>query len=456
MTLDELKHIYRPLPGNGFVMALDTGAVINAEANAMLQALHSRSIGGIKAHLEKLKKTGPEKFMSSHYIGYGHKSIGDCGTVTLFIEGVSMLAAKAVQDTMLYNGQESSTRYLDFATQPFTNPAGSPEGSALLESLRALYLKGLEVMKRELALRHPMQEGENEKEWQKAINARAFDVMRSFLPAGAATNLAWHTELRHALDHLLRLEHHPLQEVRTLVRAALEALQEKYPSSFLLKERSVSFEAYVQDWMRREYYHNPAYCPEKVALVRDGISHSLLQTYSALSTRPPKTELPKFVGEAGMAQFAFPIDFGSFRDIQRHRSLIQRMPLLTTAHGFHPWYLKQMPEYLRDEARQFLAEYEKKVLELGLSPEETQYYVPMGYLVACRATGDLPALVYLCELRSGISVHPTLRMVAQDMGRLLLKSYGSDGLKLYLDTTPDRFNVARGKQDIVEKVPAIA
>src|SRR3989338_5617161 len=86
-----LKHVTRELPGGGKVLVLNTGAIIGPEAEAMLQALHSRSVGGIAEHLEKLAEKGPEKFMSQFYVGYGHKSIGDCGSVTVFIEGVSML-----------------------------------------------------------------------------------------------------------------------------------------------------------------------------------------------------------------------------------------------------------------------------------------------------------------------------------------------------------------------------
>jgi len=72
--------------------------------------------------LEVLAEKGADNFMSKFYVGYGHKSIGDCGSITLFIEGVSMLGAKAIQDTKLYNGQEASTRYIDFSKQPILNP----------------------------------------------------------------------------------------------------------------------------------------------------------------------------------------------------------------------------------------------------------------------------------------------------------------------------------------------
>ena len=98
MSIESLKHTVKELNGGGMVMILDTGAVIGPESQAMIQALHSRSTGGVKHHLEILAKKGAENFMANFYVGYGHKSIGDCGTITLFIEGISMLAAKAIQE----------------------------------------------------------------------------------------------------------------------------------------------------------------------------------------------------------------------------------------------------------------------------------------------------------------------------------------------------------------------
>src|SRR3989344_7124856 len=121
-NIDNLRHTQVDIKVWGKVIVLDTGAVIGPESSAMLQALHSRSTGGLESHLKILAEKGPENFMKNFYVGYGHKSIGDCGSITLFIEGISMLAAKAIQDWPLYSGQESSTRYIDFQIQPFKNP----------------------------------------------------------------------------------------------------------------------------------------------------------------------------------------------------------------------------------------------------------------------------------------------------------------------------------------------
>ncbi|HEV7424035.1 MAG TPA: FAD-dependent thymidylate synthase, partial [Candidatus Paceibacterota bacterium] len=214
VAIDNLKHSQVEIKGGGKVIVLDTGSVIGPEAAAMLQALHSRSIGGLESHLKILSEKGPDNFMKNFYVGYGHKSIGDCGTASLFIEGVSMLTAKAIQDWALYSGQESSTRYIDFQIQPFKNPAGTPEGEEIVEAYRKFYIESLEPTKEYLKKLFPMNEGEKENIYLKAIAARAFDILRGFLPAGSTTNLAWHTNLRQAADKIAIIRHHPLLEVR--------------------------------------------------------------------------------------------------------------------------------------------------------------------------------------------------------------------------------------------------
>ena len=99
----------------------------NPEDTAMLQALYSRSPESVAKHVEKVRQTGSGKFMETFYVGYGHSSIADCGSTTLFIEGLSILADKALQDWPLYCGQETSTRYVDMAKQPIIDPLNTEQ-----------------------------------------------------------------------------------------------------------------------------------------------------------------------------------------------------------------------------------------------------------------------------------------------------------------------------------------
>lgn len=451
--LDPLVHTTRDLKGGGRVLVLNTGAAVNPEAEAMLQALHSRSVGGVAEHLEKLKRSGAEKFMATFYVGYGHKSIGDCGSVTIFIEGISMLAAKAIQDWPLYSGQETSTRYVDFSKQPFINPVGTLQGTVILEAWRRFYLDGLEPVREHLRRRFPRQKNEDEKIYDKAIHARAFDTMRGFLPAGASTNVAWHTNLRQAADKLALLRNHPLAEVREIADAVEDALREAYPSSFSHK-RYEDTEQYNASWLAKENYFE-ADASDGVRLERDGIDRAqLAAAKDILAHRPSKTELPKYLAECGTMQFGFMLDFGSFRDIQRHRAVVQRMPLVTTRHGFHSWYLNELPGVLRAQAEELITNQERAIAALSAAPEVAQYYTAMGYRLPNRLTGTLPALVYLVELRASRFVHPTLAAIAVNIARILERELSSCGLVLHLDSEVGRFDIKRGEHDILEKVSA--
>ncbi len=448
--ISDLSHFTLPLKSGGEIIVLNTGSLITPEAQAMLGALHSRSTGGLRSHLEVLGKKGADSFMKSFYVGYGHKSIGDLAHIGVFIEGVSMLAAKALQDFPLYNGQEASTRYVDFAKQTFINPAGTDQGTEILEAWRSFYLQGLERMIEVLSERYPRQESEDEKIYAKAIKARAFDTMRSFLPAGASTNLAWFGNVRQFGDRLLTLRHHPLAEVQDIAATLRTALLETHPSSFSEKEYPATESYNAGAVPSLAYFNDPK--PVEFELSEDGVDRALLGEYRAmLEGRPPKTELPFEVRECGTARFRFLLDFGSFRDLQRHRAVITRMPLLTTAHGFEPWYLYELPEDLRSQAQACLSAQTEKIQALGLSAEETQYYLPMGFRTSIRITGDLRALVYLAEIRATSTVHPTLRIRARQLGDSLREAYGPHGLVLHLEDDFDRFDIKRGTHDITVK-----
>ncbi len=416
------------------------------EANAMLQALYSRSPKSVVEHLEQVKKVGAEKFMASYYVGYGHKSIGDCGTTSLFIENVSMLAAKAVQDWPLYSGQEASTRYLDMAAQVVLDPLGTPESKAIQDEWMKFYAHALETLAPALQVRFPRADDQDERVYLKAIKARAFDIARGFLPAGVTTYVSWHTNLRQASDHLKELRHHPLPEIREVAKEIAGALRTKYASSFLHKEYETE-ENYLEQSLKEFAYFNDPSIKNFSYQVRLDLE-GLKKHQKLLETRPAKTELHSRFREFGDILFRFPLDFGSYRDLQRQRSAVQEMPLLTTAHGFHSWYLEQLPADLKTEALAVLKNQEAKLEKLKTSPEIKQYYTAMGYLVTVQMSCPLPSAVYIAELRSADTVHPTLRIEAQRMGDAIKASV--PGITMHHDTTPGSWNIKRGAQDIVK------
>ena len=443
------------------VIVLDGRDVPAPEDTAMLQALYSRSPKSVREHLESVKARGSGKFMEQFYVNYGHKSIADCGTTTIFIEGVSLLAAKAIQDWPLYNGQEASTRYLDMTQQTCVNSTGTERGQKLLDMCMEFYSSLMPRLIASLEESYPRKDNEAESVWKKAIKARAFDIGRGFLPAGVTTNLSWHTNLRQAADHIKQLRHHPLQEVKDIANNLEQALKEKYPSSFLHK-RYEAEESYLElcsettysEWTTADFAGVDMTEPDRIDFYAD-----------LLNNRPAKAELPHRVRMAGEVYFEFSLDFGSYRDLQRHRGCVQEMPIHCTTDGFNQWYLSQLPFQLHVEAVDFLASFEDELDELDdeLSDgsysrypqwaEDQQYYVPLGYNVGVTVKSHLPAIVYLVELRSSQHVHPTLRHRAQQMGQWLKERF--PGMALHHDMSEDAWTIERGNQDITVKDEAL-
>ncbi len=420
------------------------------EANAMALAMYSRDPQSFDEHLKTVEKVGPEKFMSQYYVGYGHKSIGDCGTTTICAENISMLCAKAIQQWALYNGQEASTRYLDMSSQEILNPLKTKAGKKIQDEWMRAYKYLLKVLPPHLKQRFPMGESENQKVYDRAINAKAFDIARSLLPAGATTYVGWHTNLRQACDHLVDLRNHPLAEVRDAAEEMAKMLHAKYPSSGFDK-RYEATEKYVKSHMSAHAYMEPASKSPKKFKATTTLDVKALQKFKdLLATRPAKTELPGFMKKFGTFTFEFLLDFGSYRDLQRHRSGQVLMPPLTVKYGFHNWYLEQIPEKYRKEILKVITEQKKRIAALKCDVATKQNYVAMGFNVLCSCTFDLPATVYVAELRSGQAVHPTLRVIAQDMGRTLQKLFPK--MALYCDFSPDMWSSKRGTQTIEKKI----
>jgi thymidylate synthase ThyX len=426
---------------------------------AMVQALYSRDPRSVEHHLKRVAEVGSGKFMGTYYIGYGHKSIGDCGTTTIFIEGCSMLCAKAVQDWLLYSGQEASTRYLLFDTQPIYYPSGGDErGPQVQRDWLDLYNRLRADLEISLTQQHPAAPGDDPKVHAKAVKARCFDIARGFLPAGMTTMLSWHTNLRQAADHLQWMSNHPMAEVRDVADGVMTMLRTRYPSS-MPKPRDIG--DLITDREVDQYYrqsqktmieaasflcfpvHHPTGRFTNDVHGIDFLKSNQLDRFAPiLRDRPRKCELPFQTRCCGDMLFDFLIDYGSYRDLQRQRSVVAIQPILTTDYGMHPWYLSFVPDHYRSEIDALAL----RTDDLQLTIYQRQYCVPMAFQVPIEMTATLPAAVYIAELRSGKTVHPTVRPVAQQIGVLLKRWVPT--LALYIDESPDQFSARRGSQDI--------
>lgn len=418
---------------NAKIIILSDGD-ISPEDKAMLQALYSRDPQSIKEHLKKVGKGN--SFMERYYVGYGHDSIADCAPVILFIENISMLAAKAIQDNRLYSGQEVSTRYVDYSTQLFLR------GSPFSEKLRSFYLKAFPEVETFIMEKQGLTKETMNRTQINSVKAATFDILRGFLPAGAMTSCSWTTNIRQLNDHLAYLKNHPLVEVKEIAVAIEKALG-KYAPNSIKKDRG--YQDWYQSWAD---YKNPnlvAINQIKISYTNYGEANKN-QLDQILTLRPERAPLPPILDGFGFIEFMTLLDFGSYRDLQRHRAIVQFMPILNTSYGFHKWYLNSLPENLLWEASTLLKEVEEEVKKFD--KWEAQYIIPMGYQVPIVASGGLASLIYMVELRSGPTVHPTLQNVAKWIGEKLDQS----GIKTQWNKEPiTHFSIKRGTQTIESK-----
>jgi hypothetical protein len=448
-------------------------AKVGPQETAMLQALYSRSPKSILKHLLDVAQKGADKFMEQYYVGYGHKSIGDCGNILIAYEGISMLAAKAVQDSQLYAGQEGSTRFTNYSNQAFLAPELDGLSYTLAESRpedvetfsasrdiqerwRKFYVENLPLVQQFVMEQNPYEQFASENTevvWRKTMNARAFDIIRAFLPAGATTCASWWTSISNAAEQLSLMRCHILKEAVELAEKTEGLLKEVYPSSFN-REVHADREDYKRKWFGTEYYLEEDGSDFQCLLTKQEF---LVDTYkAAILQRPKGVDIPWQVGEAFSVLWIDRIDYGSWRDQQRHRAVIQRMGLLTAKYGMREWYLENLPPAVLESAQVLITEQLKNIQSIGLDKYATQYLLPMGMQVPTRVYGSLSKIVYLVELRSQRHVHPTLHENAYKLASSLkvqlaeaLDCNPSD-IPMYIDDKVGELTLKRGTQDIVK------
>lgn len=503
----------------------------NPENVAMLQALYSRSRKSVVDHVDRVQKKGSNDFISNYVIGYGHESIAECGSTSIFFENVSLLAANHLQDFALYSGIECSTRYIDFSSVPVYIPSAlydctiqgiDLQAIDLYQESLALYMFVYENVYNDLLISSPQSS-------DKAIKAAAYDVSRGFLPAGITTNLSMSGSLSTLKSWLIECCCSRIYEVRLLSFCALRKLHEKYPATFSdYAERIDKLGKYKKSiaYMDVEYYtdlltsmyenkvkhmvvmdknlkedvlystdefaktqqfyyscKNASRCMDCFMMLPKHIrmhphEHSLLKN----ETRQKLTYLRNAYRLGDMFSFRFMLDFGSFRDLHRHRRGHCMTPILTTMHGFSEIYLCRLPRPIISTVKKHLAQYEqsldsfmkrfdsdklvRKALKESLGVDtalkntdeeyysstelyevETlkqiyqnhsvdpdvmydvandpirQYFVLLGYRVPVQYVCDLTQLLYILELRSSETVHFSLRGLVSCMHRYITTQF---------------------------------
>jgi len=168
-------------------------AGVPPEIQAYALAKYSRSSQGMLESIQELSQQKAEQFLTTFYFQYGHRSIADLAHLVFGLEQISILAAIAVVDEPVWDGQERSTRYQPFRKTGWHLPdevRGTP-GQAVFERTAETLLGAYEHLSHALveqlmdAVSRPPEMADGT--YRRTLRARAFDVARSLLPLTRAS-----------------------------------------------------------------------------------------------------------------------------------------------------------------------------------------------------------------------------------------------------------------------------
>src|SRR5438874_5388920 len=117
-------------------------AGVPPEIQAYALAKYSRSGQGMLESIRELSAQKAEQFLTTFYFEYGHRSIADLAHLVFGLEQISILAAIAVVDEPVWDGQERSTRYQPFRKTGWHLPyevVGRPAEATFIQTAEGLF-----------------------------------------------------------------------------------------------------------------------------------------------------------------------------------------------------------------------------------------------------------------------------------------------------------------------------
>lgn len=417
-----------------------------------------------------------EQFLSKWAVDYGHSSLKDSCVDRFAIECTSIRGAKVLERFQLGAYQEKSTRYVDFGSvEPLFEcvPSGGPELRAVHDDAMALYndvtsaaaehyMKGLGHLDVAVASR--------------TAKAKAFDVARYILPAYLPTALGITMPSRETEREIQYLLGHEFAEMRAIGAKLLACGTEVNPAllrhvkakptmlavrkitdkafsvfeepsaDFEDADLSLDFECYEDGavtltcpgpmsplhprWAGPAALYAEAHDVDPVASAlaiqeyfnnaQDG--KELLQSFweAAFAEVGPHDEFPDALDSVQL-QFRGLIDFGAYRDLQRHRRGHQQDVFTNHDYGY------SIPDVLPELGTELLERYKSVMnrmsdVRAGLLSNEASYACCLGHNVMFSYTCSLRQALYVIRLRTGPAGHESYRSFTQSMARTLLSA----------------------------------
>jgi thymidylate synthase ThyX len=422
-----------------------------------------------------------EQLYGKVFAEYGDDSVAQLGGAHVAVEGASNLLTKVIEWGRLASYLEQSTRYIAYTDKPdgryryYRDPAimESRHAEAYVRELDAVfdaYTELFEPLTDWARQRFPQDAETPESAYRNAIKAKVCDVLRGLLPAATTSNLGIYASGQ-AYEHmLLRLRGHDLAEARRTGQALLGELRQVIPAFLTRVDRADRGEVWT-DYLATTRDQTRAVATELLTgIAPDGRAGPADDEVTLTSWSPeaelelvtgalyPHSHLPEaqlrdlvaampveerlrvlraYVGERtnrrhkpGRAlerisyRFDIVSDYGTFRDLQRHRMATVEWQPLSPRHGFdtpaeiteaaadRPWM-----EDLWHRALDRQAQLWQRLS--GDFPQAAQYAVGFAYRMRYSLQLNAREAMHLVELRTQPAGHATYRRIAQRMHELI-------------------------------------
>lgn len=442
-----------------------------------------------------------EKLYETVFVEYGDDSVAQLGGAHVACEQASAILTKVLERGRLAAYLEQSTRYIYYdvklkdadgtARFRYQTPSEIAQGplaerySETMDRLFESYSFVVRALTSYFQTRFPQGNRETRGAYRSATRARACDTARGLLPASTTSNLGIFATGQAYEALLMRMNASPLAEAREYSQMMLVELR-KIIAGFLsrvdVENRGVAWSDYFRnvasdmnemtdderepgdardfDLERDEVRlldHDPDAEIKLVAAALYPYSNrseeELLKTAIGMSDQERGKVISTYIGERtnrrhkpgrGMERvnYRFDVlsDFGSFRDLQRHRMMTIDWQRLTPRHGYAtPPEIEEVGRGIATRWHDSMSEmselYSDLLKEHGA--DVAQYAVPFGYRIRYNIQMNARQAFHMLELRTGASGHSDYRRICLKMHSLIRDQAGhaiiADAMK-YVDS----------------------
>ncbi|MFH1078603.1 MAG: FAD-dependent thymidylate synthase [Patescibacteria group bacterium] len=450
------------------------------EQLAVAIAKCSRSTTPFDQNVDDVSLEKAADFHEKWVVGYGHNSVAEHAVASVAFQNIPQTVIKILEDSRLASFTEKSSRYQVFTRDRVSVPATlatSAHGrkvADLFDHLYGLYDSLFPELAALMRGRYPKPDEMGDGAYNAATKARVCDVVRYLLPAAALGSLGMTANARTWEYVIMKLLSSPDavarqvgRELKTVLKGAAEmdkdvALRER-PLPTLLKyadpkpyltDTPVVLEELARELIEGVTAEGRVATPNRpVAMTKDD-PEAELHVAAAILTRfggaPYAAALQRLRGdeaaiervlraavdgrgshdaplrelEHAWFQHEIVMDYGAWRDVQRHRICTQTNQPLGTDLGYDiPEEIETIGHsgewrYVLDEAALLHDTLVKDGFEV-----EAAYVVPMAYRRRMLVGWNLRELFHFIELRSGKKGHPSYRRIAQEIWRTIQETH---------------------------------